>query len=72
MCCKKCRKSRIFNKGLFFASAVLPTPCSRLPELDIDLKFKIAGLIKTILMCVKFCDDPISGSDFNFIGGGVP
>ena len=34
-----------------------------------DLKFKMGGRIKIILMCVKFNDDPISDLDFSFIGG---
>ena len=36
---------------------------------DIDLKFEMRGRIDTILMCVKFGDDPISSLDFSFIGG---
>ena len=36
---------------------------------DIDLKFKMGGPIDTILMWLKFCDDPISSLDFCFIGG---
>ena len=39
-------------------------------RIDIDLKFKMGGRIETILMCVKFGDDPISSLDFSFIGGG--
>ena len=31
-----------------------------------DLKLKIGGRIGTILMCVKFGDDPISSLDFSF------
>ena len=30
----------------------------------------MGGRIDTILMCVKFGDDPISSLDFSFIGGG--
>ena len=29
----------------------------------------MGGRIDTILMCVKFGDDPISSLDFSFIGG---
>ena len=36
---------------------------------DIDLKCKMGGRIDTILMCVKYGDDPISSLDFSFIGG---
>ena len=32
----------------------------------------MGGRIDTILMSVKFSDDPISSFDFSFIGGGVP
>ena len=36
---------------------------------DNDLKFKMRGRIDTILMCVKFSDDPISSFDFSYNGG---
>ena len=36
---------------------------------DIDLKFKMAGRIETISICVKFGYDPISSLDVSFIGG---
>ena len=32
----------------------------------------MGGRIDTILMSVKFGDDPISSLDFSFTGGGVP
>ena len=36
----------------------------------INLKFKMGGLIDTILMCVKLGDDPIGSLNFSFTGGG--
>ena len=35
----------------------------------LKLKFKMGDCIDTVLMCVKFGDDPISSLDFSFIGG---
>ena len=59
----------IFNEGLF----LLPQGCTLLAhgcqDWDINLKFKMGGHIDTILMWVKFGDDPISSLDFSFIGG---
>ena len=36
---------------------------------DIDLKFKMGGRNYTILVCVKFGDDPVSSLVFSFIRG---
>ena len=43
---------------------LLPQCCQIL-----DYKFKMGGLIDTILMCVKIDDDPISSLDFSFSWG---
>ena len=58
------------REGLFFASAKQPIPRLRLPELSYRLEIQMGGRIDTILMCVKFGNDPVSSLDFSFIGGG--
>ena len=39
---------------------------------DIDLKFGMGGHIDTIVMWIKFGDDPISSLDFSLTGGVYP
>ena len=69
MSCKNCRRSRLFKEGLFFASAVLPIPRSRLPELRYRLEIQNGRSHWHYLDVLKFSDDPISSLDFSFIGG---
>ena len=71
---EECAAKTVGGEGfLMKAYFSLPQCCQFLHHAcqnrDIDLKFKMGGCIDTILLCIRFGDDPLSSLDFSFIGG---